>query len=51
VYLPRIVKGADAVAALYPGDAGWEARDASLAGPRHRLLFLPSGWRYLREGA
>ena len=51
VYLPRIAKGADGVASLYPGDAGWEARDADLPGARHRLVFLPSGWRYLREGA
>jgi ADP-ribose pyrophosphatase YjhB (NUDIX family) len=51
VYLPRIVRGEGSAAALYPGDAGWEARDLALAGPRHRLMFLPTGWRYLREGA
>ncbi|MEB2343497.1 MAG: NUDIX domain-containing protein [Deltaproteobacteria bacterium] len=51
VYLPRIVKAAGAMASLYPGDAGWEARDAERLGSRHRLLFLPAGWRYLRDGA
>jgi len=50
VYLPRIVKAGGGMASLYPGDAGWDARDAELPGPRHRLLFLASGWRYLREG-
>lgn len=50
VYLPRIVKAGDGMASLYPGDAGWEARDADRPGTRHRLLFLASGWRYLREG-
>jgi 8-oxo-dGTP pyrophosphatase MutT (NUDIX family) len=50
VYVPRIVKGAAGMASLYPGDAGWETRDADAAGARHRLVFEPSGWRYLREG-
>jgi 8-oxo-dGTP pyrophosphatase MutT (NUDIX family) len=50
VYLPRIVKAAGGMASLYPGDAGWETGDAELPGARHRLLFLASGWRYLREG-
>lgn len=49
VYLPRIVHGAEGAASLYPGDAGWEARDADCAGARHRLLFHPGGWRYLRS--
>ena len=51
VYLPRIVRSGDLTASLYPGDAGWEARDAERPGPRHRLSFLASGWRYLRSGA
>jgi len=49
VYLPRIVSGAIGAASLYPGDAGWEARDADVPGARHRLLFGDEGWRYLRE--
>lgn len=49
VYLPRIVSGTAGAASLYPGDAGWEARDADAPGARHRLLFHDEGWRYLRE--
>jgi 8-oxo-dGTP pyrophosphatase MutT (NUDIX family) len=49
VYLPRIVTGGAGAASLYPGDAGWEARDADAPGARHRLLFRDEGWRYLRE--
>lgn len=49
VYVPRIVKGSAGAAALYPGDAGWETRDPGAPGPRHRLLFDPAGWRYVRE--
>jgi 8-oxo-dGTP pyrophosphatase MutT (NUDIX family) len=49
VYLPRIVTGAAGAASLYPGDAGWQARDAEAPGARHRLLFRDEGWRYLRE--
>ena len=49
VYLPRIVRGAACAASLYPGDAGWETRNAEVSGARHRLLFLDDGWRYLRD--
>jgi 8-oxo-dGTP pyrophosphatase MutT (NUDIX family) len=49
VYLPRIVRGASGAASLYPGDAGWEIRDADAPGARHRLLFGDDGWRYVRE--
>lgn len=49
LYLPRIVRGATGAASLYPGDAGWEVRDADAAGARHRLLFNDDGWRYLRD--
>jgi 8-oxo-dGTP pyrophosphatase MutT (NUDIX family) len=50
VYLPRIVKvAAGGMASLYPGDAGWDSRDAERPGARHRLLFLESGWRYQVE--
>jgi hypothetical protein len=34
---------------LYPGDAGYEANDPARAGARHRILALPSGWRYERS--
>ena len=49
VYLPRIVRSESGGASLYPGDAGWETRDPEAPGARHRLLFLASGWRYLRD--
>jgi 8-oxo-dGTP pyrophosphatase MutT (NUDIX family) len=49
VYVPRIVRCANGMASLYPGDAGWESRDPEAEGPCHRLLFLDSGWRCLRD--
>jgi len=36
--------------ALWHGDAGYEAGDASLAGPRHRLAMLDAGWVFERTG-
>jgi 8-oxo-dGTP pyrophosphatase MutT (NUDIX family) len=36
------------IAALWEGDAGYEASDADAPGPRHRLWMLPGGWRYER---
>jgi 8-oxo-dGTP pyrophosphatase MutT (NUDIX family) len=50
VYLPRLARSERGAAMLYPGDAGWEARDFDRPGARHRLLLLESGWHYLREG-
>lgn len=49
VYVPRIAKASSGVTSLYPGDAGWETRAPDTPGARHRLLFLESGWRYVRE--
>jgi len=49
VYLPRVVRVEGGMCSLYPADAGWEERDAARVGPRHRLLMLESGWRYVRE--
>ncbi len=34
---------------LYPGDAGYDARDIEAAGPRHRLWSEAAGWRYERR--
>jgi hypothetical protein len=39
----------DGPAALWHGDAGWEATDATRPGPRHRLLMGQGGWRYERS--
>jgi 8-oxo-dGTP pyrophosphatase MutT (NUDIX family) len=49
VYLPRMVRLPGGACSLYPADAGWETRDPELAGPRHRLLMLDTGWSYVRE--
>ena len=46
---PRIHRGAEGAVMLYPGDAGYEANDPALPGARHRILALPSGWRYERS--
>jgi 8-oxo-dGTP pyrophosphatase MutT (NUDIX family) len=46
VYLPRLVRVEGGMCSLYPADAGWEERDATRDGARHRLLMLESGWRY-----
>jgi 8-oxo-dGTP pyrophosphatase MutT (NUDIX family) len=34
------------VTCLWAGDAGYPRSDALEAGPRHRLLMAPGGWRY-----
>jgi len=36
-------------AALWHGDSGYDAADATLTGPRHRLWMLADGWRYERD--
>ena len=40
--------GDGAIAALWPGDAGYDSGDGDAPGARHRLLMLESGWRYER---
>ena len=49
-YATRIARGDGGMVALWHGDAGYESGDASLAGPRHRLAMLDSGWRFERNG-
>jgi 8-oxo-dGTP pyrophosphatase MutT (NUDIX family) len=49
-YAPRVVIQKDGVVSLYEGDAGYETGDPTVAGKRHRLAMLQSGWRYLRDG-
>ncbi len=39
----------DGPVALWHGDAGWEASDIQIAGPRHRLSMSSSGWIYERH--
>ena len=33
------------VVTLWAGDAGYESRDATIPGPRNRLVMDPAGWR------
>ena len=47
---PRLSKVDGQLVSLYPGDAGYEASDASIDGPRHRLLFDLQGMRYIYSG-
>jgi 8-oxo-dGTP pyrophosphatase MutT (NUDIX family) len=48
-FRPRIHRGAEGAVMLYPGDAGYEANDPTAPGARHRIIALPSGWRYERS--
>lgn len=47
--LPVITKHEDTIVALYHGDAGYEAVDPALPGPRHRATMVDGGWHYLCE--
>lgn len=38
-----------AVVAMYHGDAGYEIGDATITGPRHRLVLSSDGWHYRRD--
>ncbi len=48
-FRPRIHRSAEGAVMLYPGDAGYEANDPARPGARHRILAVPSGWRYERS--
>jgi 8-oxo-dGTP pyrophosphatase MutT (NUDIX family) len=48
-FRPRIVRLSEGAVMLYPGDAGYDARDADRPGARHRLWALAEGWRYERD--
>jgi 8-oxo-dGTP pyrophosphatase MutT (NUDIX family) len=48
-FRPHIHRSAEGAVMLYPGDAGYEANDPERPGARHRILALPSGWRYERS--
>jgi 8-oxo-dGTP pyrophosphatase MutT (NUDIX family) len=49
-YAPRPCKVEGGRIYLYEGDAGFEARDPDLPGPRHRLLALDREWKYVPPG-
>lgn len=44
-YLTKSFK-ADAPTVAWHGDAGYDSGDASVAGPRHRLVMDPDGWLF-----
>ncbi len=44
----HIARVGESAVALWAGDAGYDASDADVPGPRHRLHMLPAGWRYER---
>lgn len=48
--LPKATKQDDVTIMLYPGDAGYEACDASAEGARHRFLMSPKKWQYEKSG-
>ena len=48
-FRPRIQPIEGGACILYPGDAGYEANDRSLPGPRHRLWSRAQGWEYERS--
>lgn len=50
IFEPRIVIVEKGFYSLYAGDAGFDERDPSRAGARHRLYSTPSGWCYERSG-
>jgi 8-oxo-dGTP pyrophosphatase MutT (NUDIX family) len=48
-FTTKIATDGEAMVALYHGDAGYEAGDGSTDGPRHRLVMIDGGWRYVRD--
>ena len=50
IFEPKIVLVENGFFSLYAGDAGFEAGDISVPGPRHRLYSTESGWQYERSG-
>ena len=49
-YETRIGKGEQGPVSLWRGDAGYEAGDPSVPGPRHRLEITPNGYRFDESG-
>jgi hypothetical protein len=47
-FITRVAVADGIRATLWHGDAGYHNGDASLPGPRHRLLMAEDGWRYER---
>jgi len=45
-YETHMGKGDGGIAAMWPGDAGYDANDVDAPGPRNRLWLAEDGWRY-----
>ncbi len=45
-YETHMGKGDGGIAAMWPGDAGYDASDVDAPGPRNRLWLAEDGWRY-----
>jgi hypothetical protein len=46
VYRSRVTDAGGRRFVLWHGDAGYEAADPALAGPRHRLVMSAAGWSF-----
>jgi 8-oxo-dGTP pyrophosphatase MutT (NUDIX family) len=46
VYRSRVADAGDRRIVLWQGDAGYEAADPGLVGPRHRLVMSAAGWSF-----
>lgn len=49
-YVTRITKGDAGMVVMWEGDAGYETKDASLPGPRHRLAITEEGFAFDDSG-
>jgi 8-oxo-dGTP pyrophosphatase MutT (NUDIX family) len=45
-YITQIAPSDEGLVVMWEGDAGYETRDASIAGPRHRLLMTKAGFSF-----
>ncbi len=48
-FVPKVVDLENGRCSLYEEDVGYETLDLTMAGARHRLFMLESGWDYVRE--
>ena len=48
-FVTHMVMSEDGPIAMWRGDAGYEARDPTVPGPRHRVVMGPDGWSLLRS--
>lgn len=47
-FIPRVCAVPGGACTVYQEDVAYETGDLDAPGPRHRLVMLPSGWRYER---